>query len=280
MSNKYCIVIPIYKTKLNEYETLSLKQCCKILLNYHITFIAYKKLDCSEYIKIICNTGISFSFEYFNKIYFLDVSCYNALLLSYFFYKRFKKYSYILIYQLDAYVFSDELDFWCRKGYDYIGAPWLRLSKEKTMPEFIDPPAVGNGGLSLRNVNSFIKKHTLKFSILSFIHLFQFIYNKISYKSVNNKLYFIPRFFLRFFLFLLKFLFFKYNDEANNEDKIWANIHYKSGVMPSIPEAVQFSFELFPEYLFVLNNKVMPFGCHAWYNYHNYHFFKNHITCF
>ena len=31
----------------------------------------------------------------------------------------------MLIYQLDAYVFKDELLNWANKGYDYIGAPWL-----------------------------------------------------------------------------------------------------------------------------------------------------------
>lgn len=38
--NLVSIVIPIYKTDLEEYEKLSLNQCLEILKNYPITFIA------------------------------------------------------------------------------------------------------------------------------------------------------------------------------------------------------------------------------------------------
>lgn len=31
----------------------------------------------------------------------------------------------MLVYQLDAYAFKDELFFWASLGYDYIGAPWM-----------------------------------------------------------------------------------------------------------------------------------------------------------
>ena len=37
------------------------------------------------------------------------------------FYLNFKKYRYLLIYQLDALVFRDELLEWCSKEIDYIG---------------------------------------------------------------------------------------------------------------------------------------------------------------
>lgn len=30
-----------------------------------------------------------------------------------------------MIYQLDAWVFNDELSSWCSLGYDYIGAPFF-----------------------------------------------------------------------------------------------------------------------------------------------------------
>jgi hypothetical protein len=36
------------------------------------------------------------------------------------FYERFVAYDYMLIYQLDAYVFKDELDDWSAKGYDLL----------------------------------------------------------------------------------------------------------------------------------------------------------------
>ncbi|MCK5681152.1 hypothetical protein KAI46_10130 [bacterium] len=50
---------------------------------------------------------------------------YNKLLVFPGFWDAFPSFEYMLIAQLDAFVFRDNLDEWCRKGYAYIGAPWL-----------------------------------------------------------------------------------------------------------------------------------------------------------
>lgn len=67
------------------------------------------------------------------------------------FYEKFLSFYYILIYQLDAFVFYDALEFFCSLGYDYIGASVAYSSwygyKEKN-------PRVGNGGFSLRKVKA------------------------------------------------------------------------------------------------------------------------------
>ena len=52
------------------------------------------------------------------------------------FWEKFADYEYVLMYHLDALVFSDQLQEWCGKGLDYIGAPFLRC----------DRCAVGEGG--------------------------------------------------------------------------------------------------------------------------------------
>lgn len=49
-------------------------------------------------------------------------------MLSAEFYDRFAAYEYVLIYQLDAFVFADRLAEFCQMGYDYIGAPVRRLT--------------------------------------------------------------------------------------------------------------------------------------------------------
>ena len=75
-------------------------------------------------------------------------------MLSSEFYRRFSKFEYILIYQLDAFVFKDQLNYWCKKGYDYIGAPWFEgFHLTKTGVNII---GVGNGGFSLRRVKTHI----------------------------------------------------------------------------------------------------------------------------
>ena len=102
-----------------------------------------------------------------------SVDSYNAMMLSPWFYELFKDYEYLLICQTDAYVFSDQLNDWCRRGYDYVGAPWIGNDNlyERTLGNIIRPIMgrllpiknnrihsdhlihhVGNGGFCLRRV--------------------------------------------------------------------------------------------------------------------------------
>jgi len=277
-NNLCCIIIPIYKNYLTDYEILSLKQCCKILNNYKIIFVTYKKIDCSIYNDICNSFNVIFNYEYFNKYYFNNIIGYNSLLISKNFYLRFKEYKYILIYQLDAYVFRDELEYWCNKEYDFIGAPWLKLDKSKPTVFFQEIYNIGNGGFSLRNTKNSLKKINYYINILSVIRLFFSFYFEISnnrFKNILNLLFFI-------FLFIpnkiIRIIFFKSKFLKFNEDFIWSRLFYKDKNIPSPLEASQFSFELYPEYLFILNNNKLPFGCHSWYSYYNYFFYKNHIT--
>lgn len=101
--------------------------------------------------------------ERFDDKNFTDVNAYNKLMLKREFYNRFKIYRHILIYQLDAWVFKDELLKWCSYNYAYIGAPWFSDDKPLTgLPHFM---GIGNGGFSLRDV----KKHLRILSKLSFV---------------------------------------------------------------------------------------------------------------
>ena len=114
--------------------------------------------------------------ENFDDAFFTDIHAYNTLMLSPEFYERFTAYRYILIAQLDTYIFRDELQAWCARGYDYVGAPWIvrdiyrhplmRLCSaiKKRYCEATGKPnsqvtgnKVGNGGLSLRKVESHLR---------------------------------------------------------------------------------------------------------------------------
>lgn len=130
------IVIPIYQEKLNKYEEISLAQLELIMPQYPKVYVAPKSL----------------MFSYINKYnvirfaddFFKNIDSYGELLLRREFYDEFTDYDYVLIYQLDAFVFRDNLSYFCKQGYDYVGAPlrggdWCEFH-------------VGNGGLSLRNV--------------------------------------------------------------------------------------------------------------------------------
>ena len=55
-------------------------------------------------------SGVQLGLLRFSDHWFHRVSTYNKLMLSLDFYVRFSAYGYLLVYQLDAWVFSDELD--------------------------------------------------------------------------------------------------------------------------------------------------------------------------
>lgn len=154
----------------------------------------------------------------------------------------------MLIHQADAYLFKDELDKWCGKGYDYIGAPWYRpekLNKSKLyqwfytnlwQPRLVKKRKngwlynkVGNGGLSLRKIKT----------ALTCLDLAP---EELLDKYRNTK---SPHF---------------------NEDVFWSieapNI-VRNYRIPQWKEALHFAVEFKPELALKQLNNQLPFGCHA-----------------
>ncbi len=167
-------------------------------------------------------------------------------MLSTCFYERFLDSSYILIYQLDAYVFRDELKEWCEKGYDYIGAPWLQrpvyrlplisgiMSSIHTYQKAKKKPSkqdlynkIGNGGLSLRKVTS---------------------HHRVTCEQEERIHYYLTQ----------------ERHHLYNEDVFWAT-EAQGFTYPEVKDAIRFSFDKYPSYCYQLNGKRLPFGCHSWY---------------
>ena len=82
----------------------------------------------------------------------------NEMYLSKSFYEIFKKYDFMLIYQLDALVFSNQLEKWVNSEYDFVAAPWVTPVIGYLSHKNGSPPSGGNGGFSLRNIK--ISKNT------------------------------------------------------------------------------------------------------------------------
>lgn len=141
------IVIPIYRNKLEHNELISLQQALKYFREYDIFFLA------PEGLKLKNNYGIKYLF--FEKEFFESVRSYSRLMLTKDFYSAFSEYEYLLIYQLDAFVFSDGIGRFIDYGYDYIGAPTLEGMYKPYREEKV--LFTQNGGFSLRRVNAFIK---------------------------------------------------------------------------------------------------------------------------
>ncbi len=145
MSTKVAVVIPTYKEELSPLEQISLAQCRKILGRYPLIFFAPEGKNFSYFAP---GDGV----VHFPSQYFQNVDAYCTLMLSPSFYETFADFDYILIYQLDAFVFYDALEEFCSLGYDYIGAPWPYHAWRNDLGTKI--PRVGNGGFSLRKVKS------------------------------------------------------------------------------------------------------------------------------
>lgn len=141
------IVIPAYKDKLSRWEEISLLQMNRILGKYPRVFVAPESLTIKYGVKYNCRT------VRFPDANFTGITSYSRMMLDVDFYRRFADYDYMLIYQTDAFVFSDRLAEFCDMNYDYIGAPVFRFSP---MWHTIGT-SVGNGGFSLRKVSSFIR---------------------------------------------------------------------------------------------------------------------------
>lgn len=122
---KECIVIiPVYKA-LDDIDKASIRQAVKMTHGTDITFIMPNSFKLDDSFNEFKDIGI----ERFDNSYFANILGYNKLMLDVTFYKRFISYKYMLIHQTDVFLFKDELQYWCSRGYDYIGAPWLYPKK-------------------------------------------------------------------------------------------------------------------------------------------------------
>ncbi|MES2559943.1 MAG: DUF5672 family protein [Bacteroidota bacterium] len=264
------IIIPIYKAIPDSDEKISFRQCVHVLSGYPINIVTHPDLDISYYESMLRDAQLPYSVQYFDKAFFENIEGYNKLLLKPDFYTRFTNYRYILIYQLDAFVFTNKLEQWCNKGYSYIGAPWITA----TSGEFAFN-GVGNGGFSLRNVADHIKA----------LHSFSYIESP---RSVFYK-YFLIKHPLRVYLHLIwRFIkqltvlnntYYRFNNYDSNEDYFWCKViaaNFNWFTVPAPEEAMKFSMEHHPEYLYRLNHNQLPFGCHAWTK-HDFAFWKPFI---
>ncbi len=137
------VVIPVYREELKLSERVSLRQTQQVLGKYDICFMAPEKMR-----RFL--TGKGCKAEYFPDKCLSSRLEYSKLLLTPEFYARFSDYQHMLLYQLDAFVFSDRLQYFCSLGYDFIGAPMPYSGNFRTK--------VGiNGGLALRKIDSCIR---------------------------------------------------------------------------------------------------------------------------
>ena len=242
------VIVPIYTAELTANEKKNLINNLNILDDRQFIIVKPRslKFDLNNFLSAFSKQK-NIEVSDFDDNYFTSVNGYNKLLLSKIFYQRFVQYKYILICQLDAFIFTNDLQKWINKGYDYLGAPWtkeqefkfLKITRSGRIGFVLKTTAylmkmlfgkkdyrIGNGGLSLRNV----KKSISVLEVLS-------AYAK------------------------------KWKE---NEDVFWAVLVPQALYffkIPNMEDALGFAFETEPRELYNLNNNHLPFGCHAYEKY-------------
>jgi hypothetical protein len=224
------IVTPHYRSPLSADEQISLRHLREYLGRFDRYLIGplSRPKEFSD-----------FAVPPYSARYFADRVGYSRLLVAEQFYRAFADYEYILIYQLDCLVFSSDLEAWCQTGWDYVGAPWFNLWPPPQRTDLDNPEdpvdrfgTVGNGGLSLRKVESALAVLTSP------------------KRRQDDRL-------LREFL----------EDPRSHEDQFWSFSapQLVDGFRIARPRrALEFSFETEPRYCFHENAGRLPFGCHAW----------------
>jgi len=207
-----------------------------------------------------------FNLMRFSTEFFGSVHANRKLMFRKAFYEAFTSYKYILIYHLDALVFSNQLVRWCEAGFDYIAPPWIQ---HPDAPYFGNPEyegKVGNGGFSLRRVQSFLavlnSQKLWRNPLRRTIHEFLYGTAKERCLSLVN--------FFRYWQAEHNGVSHELASYYQNEDHFWPNRashYYPSFKVAPVNIALQFAFECVPRYCYELIGRQLPFGCHAWGRY-------------
>lgn len=257
---KVIIVIPIHKPDPTKNELASFAQCYKVLGSHPICVVAPEGLNTEAYTQVVKDS----EFLFIDKTWLSSIEQYNKLKISLYFYNLFKDYEYLLTYELDAWVFRDELLYWCDKGYDYIGAPWFEGYEEGNgSKRFLHGC---NSGFSLRNIIK-VRKILNRIEGLKKFRNFWFHSKLQGIIEFQNVPFFRQRFKIIDVVYFKEIIF---DWITHYEDYYWTYIiplTFSDFSIAPKGEALKFSFEVNPNYLFELNDKQLPFGCHAWKRY-------------
>ncbi len=227
--NLVAVVIPLYRAEMSAFEQVSFRQCLRVLGHYPIVLAKPRRLHLDALLAEHPNlTTVSFDDGFFES-----VAGYNRLLVSEGFYGAFASYEFILIHQLDAFIFRDTLREWCEKGYDYIGAPYVPprhlRAKRGGNSRFELRKVLLNGGFSLRNVAACSR----------FVWIFKRFYG--TWKGNEDGLF------------------------SLHYPRLYVGSAFLN--LPTWDAALPFAFEQHPALCYDLNQRQLPMGCHAWERY-------------
>jgi hypothetical protein len=261
-SKRVAVMVPLPSPRLREDEEVSMSHLRKYLDHYDKFLLVPKGMDARME---------GFRVMELDRRHFGSAANHNRMLYRTDFWEKFADYEYVLMYHLDALVFSDQLQDWCARGLDYIGAPFLICADAP----WVRVERCGNGGFALYRVPSVLKV----------------LWNRYlddPWKCVEDRCW-------RFIEFQRKCLrpvraampswmkgrvtaslrgqlkkmdHIEVNERGN--DLFWSDKakHYLPEFkVGSLEQGLAFAFEMEPRRCLERTGGRMPFGCHAWGRY-------------
>jgi hypothetical protein len=258
-ASRLAILVPVYRSFLDPNEVVSLESTFRVLGHHHLVMVKPAGLDTAEVERRFPFKAV----ETFDPGYFGSIQGYNRLLLSTGFYERFLPSEFMLVCQLDVFVFRDDLARWVDAGYDYVGAPWvsktpvsaelhrlkmllrkLFVRNEDRVHRFETRNRVGNGGFSLRKVAT---HHRLSIDLAAQVEHY------LRHQGTHHF----------------------------HEDIFWSIEPSKRGFAhrtPGVEEALSFSFDINPGRLFRMAGGKLPMAAHGWYKGRHLAFWAPHVA--
>ena len=257
------VVVPLSnRLKLTVDEQISLRHLIHFLGHYDKYLIAPKGSRVA---------WPGFETRYFSRRFFGSMQAHGRLLYWPEFYKSFEDYRYILIYHLDALVFADELLDWCQTDIDYIGAPWIPCADTP----WVEEPRVGNGGFAIMKITMVLKvlceryrTEPRKYWEDRFTGLFRTLQTILRYPRRFTPSWLRGRFTQSLRKRLQSMDHLEVNVRNNDLFWSWQAVKYVPEFkIPDWKTGLRFAFEAAPRECFELNERKLPFGCHAWSRY-------------
>jgi hypothetical protein len=243
------VLVFTHRAEPDADERLSFRQCCEVLGKHPMRLVCPRGMDLSAYRAI----HPSIVPDFIDPKWFRSLRDYNLLKVLPWLYRRYAGYEFILTYELDAWVFRDELSHWCEQGWDYIGAPWFANYSRSVSDD--EPLGVGNSGFSLRNVQSALRALRQRGWERTIFLTKGLIKRRIPPVDFVRSFFDAERFYAPF------------NEYFEADDMFWHHMVAKAYPwfrLPTFAQARSFAFESNPSRLFRETGGVLPFGCHKW----------------
>ena len=243
------VLVFTHKAEPDAYERLSFRQCFKVLGNHPIRLVCPKGMDVSVYRAMAPDVAPDF----IDPKWFGTVRDYNLLKVLPWLYRRYAGYEFMLTYELDAWVFRDELLYWCDQGWDYIGAPWFKGFYSCSPDSPVS--GVGNSGFSLRRIPKVLdvlgklRRDKLRNLLRDMVRCRRTLWDAAQ-TLASARLFYDP-----------------FRGWIDSDDLFWSIV--VKGQFPSFriapyEAARAFSFEANARRLYAECGEQLPFGCHKW----------------